>query len=178
MGVTFRNKNGAPLTNNIPHPDPHYPPGGHHQRKRFEENPNPVAKHPVRPNNNSSYEPPVHWRAKKPGQGSLPSPESAQRVAENLAYFPEETGYYNAQSYGNISSAQHLARPWTTGKAYRNPVIAGMAAAAVDWANPPKEGSVQETPGCLGGSCLPGRGGRKSRRRISKRKANRRTSKK
>jgi hypothetical protein len=86
---------------------------------------------------------------------------------------------------GRISNAQRLARPWSTGEAYRNPVVADMAATEVDWANPPKEGSMQQTPGYFGGrKSRRTRKGKARRTRKGKArrtrnvKANRRTSKK
>ena len=175
MGVTFINKNGAPLTTNIPHSYPNYPPGRSHQGKRFEENPHPIPKYPGRVNGIS---PPVHWREEKPGLGHLPGAKSARQVAKKLANNPHEIGFYNAlalRSYFNGKNIDDtLAKVWkTTANPYAQEVLEEIA---VEELNGRMKQEEQENASVSkGGSYIDRR--RKSRR-ISKRKANRRTSKK
>jgi len=181
MGVTFRNKNGAPLTNTIEYLDPHYPAGPKHQGKRFEGNSNPVAKYPARPNGNSPYIPPEHWRKTIPGVGHMPSAESAEEVAKNLAKNPNGEGFYNAlalKSYYNHSSREpdnSLVKFWKIKEdnPYAQEVLKQMA---VEELIARKEKEETDSNNKSKGGSYQGR--RRKSRRMRKRKASRRTSKK
>ena len=183
----FRNstpgKNGTPmpLTNVRLYEVLNYPSGPKHQGKRFEGNSNPVAKYPARPNGNSPYIPPEHWRKTIPGVGHMPSAESAEEVAKNLAKNPNGEGFYNAlalKGYYNHSSKEpdnSLVKFWKIKEdnPYAQEVLKQMAVEELI-ARKEKEEPYSNNKS-KGGSY---QGRRRKSRRMRKRRASRRTSKK